>query len=111
MDEEFDAIVEGLDIDVDIESIREELAATAEAELYRKPVRAKRPDWRIWLAIVGIAILPASLLISAIARWPLPAAFIVLATAACVGAAIYLMWRLPRHGPADDDWPDDGAVL
>lgn len=126
--DEFDRIVEGLDLDLDLDEIeRTEFRAAAptppaaprvdaptgqDEEFYRVvPPARLRPGRHVLWAWIGVMVAPVVLVVSALLRWPVSMGLVTLVTAVSGASAIYLVWRLPSHGPAQQDWPDDGAAL
>lgn len=131
-DEEFNKIVEGLDLQLppspEIEepqgrhpsdpTFQPEPKRRAPAErdddiAYRTPSpRPKRPPSRArtlaWIAILGA---PTLLVTATLAGVLLPRTVVLAAALTFVAAVIYLISQLPEHGPSRPDWPDDGAVL
>ncbi|MEO6471592.1 MAG: hypothetical protein ABIR57_06860 [Aeromicrobium sp.] len=136
-DDEFDKIVEGLDLEMPppepIEQDDVDSKQDRDQELWRQPEpkgggpiyldedsiayrtpppRPKRPPnkARTW-ALVTIFGAPGLLVLATIVGILLPRV-VVLATALIfVAAVIYLISQLPERGPSHPDWPDDGAVL
>ncbi|MCD9153275.1 hypothetical protein [Aeromicrobium duanguangcaii] len=135
--DDFDRIVEGLDLDLTgledfdasaarvtaereraEEQAREErrLAAeaqeTADDQFYREVGPAQlRSRGRVrfaWFVFVGG---PALLLITTMASMPLPTFAAALVVIAVVASVVYLISQLPDRGPSNPDWPDDGAAL
>ena len=125
--DDFDRIVEGLDLDLSF--IDEPLdapepvvaAAPAAADespaedeaFYRQvdatPLVPRRRD--IVLAWAGVIGAPLALVLATVAHVFLDRAVVAGAALIFVAAAIYLFLQLPEHGPSRRDWPDDGAVL
>lgn len=133
--DDFDRIVEGLDLDVtgleDFDDSAARVAAAREqaelAELAERQRESEEPPDDQFYREVGPADLhadnrtkiawgviiagPALLVLSTIASINLPMAAIVTVIAASVGAVVYLIARLPDRGPSNPEWPDDGASL
>ena len=133
--DDFDRIVEGLDLDLsgldDFDDAAARNAASRErAELEEQERREREPeepaeeqfyrdvgpaDLRAdshtklaWFVVIGG---PALLLLSMMASVRPPTFLVVLVIAAAVAAVVYLIARLPDRGPSNPDWPDDGAAL
>ncbi|MBC7629985.1 hypothetical protein [Aeromicrobium sp.] len=130
--DDFDKIVEGLDLDFtfpDEPADPEEPAAPPSAAawspeqarsggdieepFYRKvdstPIIPRRRG--ILLAWLGLLGAPLSLVVATISGVYLDPSVIGGAALIFVAAAIFLILQLPEHGPSRRDWPDDGAVL
>jgi len=133
--DDFDRIVEGLDLDLtgldDLDAEAARLAAERERreleeqqrreavedvdpeeQFYRDvgpaELRADPRTKAAWAAVIGGPVL---LLVATMASWRLPALVVGLVIAAAVGGVVYLIARLPDRGPSSPDWPDDGAAL
>jgi hypothetical protein len=125
--DDFDKIVEGLDLDLEFPDEVPEPAPVdpplvwsddteptePEEPFYRKvePVslRPRRRGTAIaWIALGGAPLL---LVIATMFGEILPRPILGAAVLTFVAAAIYLVAQLPEHGPGRPDWPDDGAVL
>ncbi|WP_332641693.1 hypothetical protein [Aeromicrobium sp.] len=127
--DDFDKIVEGLDLDLDFPDEEPEPAPVeqppplvwsddtepveAEEPFYRKvEPTPRRPRSRaMTLAWIGLAGAPLALVIATMFGEILPRPILGAAVLTFVAAAIYLVSQLPEHGPGRSDWPDDGAVL
>ncbi|KQV76235.1 hypothetical protein ASC61_15210 [Aeromicrobium sp. Root344] len=129
--DDFDKIVEGLDLDLSfvdepLEPVDEASEPTwtprtdddVEAEepeepFYRKveptPLIPRRRG--IMLAWAGVLGAPLSLVIATLSGVFLDRPIVAAASLTFVACAIYLILQLPEHGPSRKDWPDDGAVL
>jgi hypothetical protein len=129
--DDFDKIVEGLDLDLSfIEEVEETVveepeptwsprtdddveAADTEEPFYRKveptPLIPRRRG--VLLACVGVLGAPLSLVIATMSGVFLDRPIVAAASLTFVASAIYLILQLPEHGPSRRDWPDDGAVL
>jgi hypothetical protein len=133
-DEEFNRIVEGLDLELPFPHETEaetdgrhpsdpqfqpepKRRAPAEHEddeiAYRTPPpRPRRPPSRArtsaWVAVLGG---PMLLVVATLFGILLPRPVVFAAALIFVAAVIYLISQLPEHGPSRPDWPDDGAVL
>ena len=125
--DDFDRIVEGLDLDLsfidepldDPEPAPSPAPAPAEAPtgedeaFYRQvdaaPLIPRRRD--IVLAWAGVIGAPLALVLATVAHVFLDRAVVAGAALIFVASAIYLFLQLPEHGPSRRDWPDDGAVL
>jgi hypothetical protein len=123
--DDFDRIVEGLDLDLSF--IDEPLdepepaaarppvddAPTEDEAFYRQvdatPLVPRRRD--IVLAWAGVIGAPLALVLATVAHVYLDRPIVAGAALIFVAAAIYLFLQLPEHGPSRRDWPDDGAVL
>ncbi len=129
--DDFDKIVEGLELDL---SFIDESPAPADEEpepawsprtddeidaaddeepFYRKveptPLVPRRRS--VLLAWIGVLGAPLSLVVATMSGVVLDRPIVAAASLTFVGAAIYLILQLPEHGPSRKDWPDDGAVL
>lgn len=133
--DEFDRIVEGLDLDLDgLEDLdeaaerraRESEEEPAEPELppelreddldevpfYRQvPPARVRPTPGTGVAWVGVLAAPLLVLASLVFDFWVPNWLIAALTVASVSSVTWLFWRLPERGPSQRDWPDDGAAL
>ncbi|MFD1860036.1 hypothetical protein EHW97_10790 [Aeromicrobium camelliae] len=138
--DEFDRIVEGLELDVeglpDLDEAAAEHArreeerqrAAAEADelphelrdadeveeepFYRQvPPARLRPARGTGLAWAGVAAAPVLALLSAVVGFWLPAEVLAVLTLVAVVSVAWLVWHLPERGPSHRDWPDDGAAL
>lgn len=126
-DDEFDKIVEGLDLDLNFEPFEEPAAQAPVVEPVEVPDKtpdddAGLHDWEVheppaelnarrlvgWSAVLGG---PALLIVATVFDQVLPRAVAFAAVMAFVAGAVYLVLQLPDHGPGRPDWPDDGAVL
>lgn len=138
--DEFDRIVEGLDLDVgdpaEFDAVaaraaadreradrerreREaeqraaaEAAAARDEQFYRdvEPVSLPR-DRRVTIAWTVLLAGPALLLGSVLLAVRPPTTVTGALILASAGAVVYLLARLPDRGPSNPDWPDDGAAL
>ncbi len=130
--DDFDRIVEGLDLDLtglddfdgaaaraaaareqaELAEQQHELEEPPDDEFYRAvgpaDLRADSRTKTAWFVIIGG---PAILLLSTIASVRLPMPLIMTVIAAAVAAVVYLIARLPDRGPSNPEWPDDGAAL
>lgn len=129
--DDFDKIVEGLELDLSFVDQPQEPAVEPEPEwspmtddevnaaddveepFYRQvdstPLIPRRRS--VLLAWVGVLGAPLSLVLATVSGVFLDRAIVAAASLIFVGAAIYLILQLPEHGPSRKDWPDDGAVL
>ncbi|CAN5148308.1 hypothetical protein BH09ACT10_BH09ACT10_03070 [soil metagenome] len=125
-DDEFDKIVEGLDLDLNFEPFEEPEAEAPVAEIIKVPDEtpddSELHDWEVheppaelnarrlvgWSAVLGG---PALLIVATVFDQVLPRTVAFAAVMAFVAGAVYLVLQLPDHGPGRPDWPDDGAVL
>jgi hypothetical protein len=132
--DDFDKIVEGLDLDLSFVDEPQEPAdepaeepepawspltddevddADTEEPFYRKveptPLMPRRRG--VLLAWAGVLGAPLALVLATISGVYLDRPIVAAASLIFVGAAIYLILQLPEHGPSRKDWPDDGAVL
>lgn len=125
--DDFDKIVEGLELDLSLvdespepvptepawSPLTDDEIAADEEPFYRKvdptPLVPRRRN--VLLAWVGVLGAPMSLVIATLSGVVLDRAIVAAASLTFVGAAIYLILQLPEHGPSRRDWPDDGAVL
>ncbi len=127
--DDFDKIVEGLDLDLSFPEEPADPVVPDAAELRwepedPEPVEAEEPFYRqvaptpllprrrgVLLAWIGIAGVPLALVLTTLAHIVLDRSILFAAGIIFVAAVTYLFWQLPEHGPAQRDWPDDGAVL
>lgn len=124
--DDFDRIVEGLDLDLSfpddpVDPAPESLAprpvvdepGSSEEPFYRRvdstPLVPRRRG--IILAWAGVAGAPLLLALATVAHVFLDRPIVAGAVLIFVASAIYLFLQLPEHGPGRRDWPDDGAVL
>jgi len=129
--DDFDKIVEGLELDLSFVDKPQEPAVEPKPEwspmtedevdaaddveepFYRQvdstPLIPRRRS--VLLAWVGVLGAPLSLVLATVSGVFLDRAIVAAASLIFVGAAIYLILQLPEHGPSRKDWPDDGAVL
>ena len=129
-DDEFDRIVEGLDLEMPrTEHVEREVAREQpkpeprprkpqpawdeDAIAYRTPPpRKKRPPSKArtasWIAVLGA---PGLLVLATIVRIVLPRPIVLAAALTFVAGLVYLISQLPERGPSHPDSPDDGAVL
>lgn len=125
-DDEFDEIVQGLDLDLSFpdDPPRPPPAAAPasppvdfddlpDEPFYRKvtpppPRPPHRGRTAAWIAVLGspVAIMVFTFLHVWLARPVLLGIGLIF-----VAGAIYLISQLPEHGPSRPDWPDDGAAL
>lgn len=129
--DEFDKIVEGLDLGLSFPAEpadpapdqADRPAADApddepdrtrpEEEFYRRvepaPLipRKRNLAWA-WAGVVGTPLL---LVLATLAGQFLDRTVLAAAALIFVASATYLFLQLPEHGPGRRDWPDDGAVL
>lgn len=127
--DEFDKIVEGLDIDLSfpdepVDPITpivdepvpvewEDEPDEPEEQFYRQVstqplIPRKREIILAWAGVVGA---PAIVGLAALADIFLDRTVLACAALIFVASATYLFLQLPEHGPSRKDWPDDGAVL
>jgi hypothetical protein len=132
--DDFDRIVEGLELDLsgldDFDRSAAQAAAARErAELEEEQRRAAEPEEQddqfyrevgpadlptdkrtktAWLVIIGG---PALLILARLADMTPPPVLVAAVVIAAVCAVAYLIARLPDRGPSNPDWPDDGAAL
>jgi hypothetical protein len=126
--DDFDKIVEGLDLDLDFSDEVAEPEPVEPPPLVwsddTEPVEAEEPFYRkvgptplrprsraMTLAWIALAAAPLALVIATMFGEILPRPILGAAVLTFVAAAIYLVSQLPEHGPGRSDWPDDGAVL
>jgi hypothetical protein len=127
--DDFDRIVEGLDLDFSFpdepaDPVRQdppELAAADDTErapaeeepFYRKAEPAALVPRRrgVFLAWCGVLGSPLLLVLATVAHIFLDRPILAGSALIFVASAIYLFLQLPEHGPSRRDWPDDGAVL
>ena len=126
--DDFDKIVEGLDLDLDFSDEVPEPEPVEPAPLVwsddTEPVEAEEPFYRkveptplrprsraMTVAWIALAAAPLALVSATMFGEILPRPILGAAVLTFVAAAIYLVSQLPEHGPGRSDWPDDGAVL
>jgi len=125
--DDFDKIVEGLELDLSFPEVPQEPEEPARSSMsdedldavevdepfYRKVEAAPLIPRRrgVVLGWAGVLGAPLSLVIATMSGVFLDRAIVAAAALIFVGAAIYLILQLPEHGPSRRDWPDDGAVL
>lgn len=81
-------------------------------QFYRDvPPASLRPAKGTGWAWAGVTGAPLIVLLTAIARIPLPSSAMIALTLVSVASVIFLISRLPERGPSQRDYPDDGAVL
>lgn len=131
--DDFDKIVEGLELDLSFIDEKPDQkpteeppepewlpltdddidAADAEEPFYRKVeptplIPRRRGVLAAWIGVLGA---PLSLVIATMSGVFLDRPIVAAAALTFVASAIYLILQLPEHGPSRRDWPDDGAVL
>ncbi len=116
--DEFDRIVEGLDLDYyDSEFLDRDQAD--DAPVASSPLThpsgasnttAPRNHWRMF-ALWAVLGAPLGLMVATMSGLILPRSLVLAASLIFVAGSIYLISQLPEHGPGHPDWPDDGAVL
>lgn len=127
--DEFDKIVEGLELDLSfpdepadpVPPVVDEPEPVAwddepdepEEQFYRQvDARPLIPRKRgIMLAWAGVVGTPLVLTLATLAGLFLERSLLAAAALIFVASATYLFLQLPEHGPSRKDWPDDGAVL
>ncbi|MCW2841587.1 MAG: hypothetical protein JWR55_3070 [Aeromicrobium sp.] len=125
--DDFDRIVEGLDLDFSFPDEPAEPAHQEPAELGREtdePVTQEEAFYRqvgpaplmprrrgVLMAWCGVLGAPLLLVLATLAHVFLDRPVVAGAALIFVASAIYLFLQLPEHGPSRRDWPDDGAVL
>jgi hypothetical protein len=123
--EEFDRIVEGLDLDlsfaeepvtetpVPVDPGTSDDVDPQDEPFYRQVESAPLIPRRrgIVLGWAGVVGAPMLLVLATVAHVFLPRSIVAGAALIFVASAIYLFLQLPEHGPSRRDWPDDGAVL
>lgn len=127
-DDDFDRIVEGLDLDF---SFADEPLAVPDEQPVTHPEPAQtddEPDDEPFYRKVPPAVIvprtrgrllawsavlagPLLIVLAAIGGLWLPRVLVAALALTFVAGAIYLIVQLPSHGPSRPDWPDDGAVL
>jgi hypothetical protein len=125
-DDEFDEIVQRLDLDLDFPDQAPPKARPEEPEpepvefddipdepFYRRvtprPPRAPRRGHTLgWIAVLGS---PAAIMVATFLHIWLSRPVLLGIGLTFVAGAIYLISQLPEHGPSRPDWPDDGAAL
>jgi len=126
--DDFDKIVEGLELDLVFPDEAPEPTPAESPSLVwsddTEPVEPEEPFYRkveptplrpksrgtavAWIALAGAPLL---LVVFTMIGEILPRPILAGAVLIFVAAAIYLVSQLPEHGPSRPDWPDDGAVL
>ena len=126
--DDFDKIVEGLELDLEFPDEAPDPEPVEPPPLVwsddTEPVEAEEPFYRkvepaalrprrrgVALAWIGLAGAPLALVVATMFGEILPRPVLGAAVLIFVAAAIYLVAQLPEHGPSRPDWPDDGAVL
>jgi hypothetical protein len=121
----FDEIVQHLDLNLTFPDVVEpapvELPAPPpvvindpEAEPFYRHIEPREPiphRPRVLLAWLGILGGPALIMIASIVHWFLPRPLLLGLGLVFVASAIYLISQLPERGPAEPNWPDDGAQI
>lgn len=125
--DDFDRIVEGLELDLSfpddpvdpeqiaaiVEDPAEDVSTETQEPFYRRvepiPLTPRRRS--VVLAWAGVLGAPLSLVVATLSGVFLDRSIVAGAVLIFVAAAIYLFLQLPEHGPSRRDWPDDGAVL
>ena len=108
--DEFDRIVEGLDLGLEFPA-EEPLPAPPLVHPSGATANVTPPNRRravAWGAVLGAPLL---LILATVSGWLLPRSLVAVAALIFVAGSIYLISQLPEHGPGHPDWPDDGAVL
>lgn len=132
--DEFDRIVEGLDLDLSglddfdaaaaraatehearLEELRQRAAALDEdtdEQSYRDvgpaDLHVDRRVLTAWAVVIGGPCLLLLVMASSVRFPPLVLSGVI---GAAVAGVVYLIARLPDRGPSSPDWPDDGAAL
>ncbi|MGA8987748.1 hypothetical protein [Aeromicrobium sp.] len=123
--DDFDKIVEGLELDLSFDEEPEEPAPEptwtpltdddfeAQEPFYRQvePTALLPRRRNILLAWGGVVGAPLALFVATVSGVYLDRSVVAGAALTFVAASIYLILQLPEHGPSRKDWPDDGAVL
>ncbi len=135
--DEFDAIVERLDLDLsfpddaparetrhpserggaddelDLEPDLDDEPDAHDDQFYRRvdqgPVRL--PTGRRALGLLAVTLPPLLLVVCTLGGIWLPRSLVIGCGLIFVAGAIFLISQLPEHGPSRPDWPDDGAAL
>jgi len=134
--DEFDRIVEHLDLDLSFPDTEPEPRPTTDEPtgeppesherwtrgpsepddedepFYRRVEPSARP-WRLGISLAWFAVLggPLALVLCTMSGYIVPRSMLAALVLLFVAGAIYLFSQLPERGPADPDAPDDGAVL
>lgn len=120
--DEFDKIVENLDIEIEFpaeevppvddastpDDVAHPSGATNEQPTLPHASPPNRKRTLAWIAVLGA---PGLLVLATVLGFVLPRSIVFAAALIFVAGAIYLISTLPEHGPGRPDWPDDGAVL
>ncbi len=116
--DEFDRIVEGLDLDsYDSDFLDHDRADDPSSST--RPIThpsgarestAPRNHLRMF-ALWSVLGTPLGLVVATMSGLMLPRSVVLAAALIFVAGSIYLISQLPEHGPGHPDWPDDGAVL
>lgn len=61
-----------------------------------------------WLGVVGG---PVAIMVTSLVHFILPRPVLLGVALIFVASAVYLIAQLPDRGPAEPNWPDDGAQL
>ncbi len=129
--DEFDRIVEGLDLDLgfladtepdDAEPespaeepqplhVAEPRSPDVDEEFYRRVDRGPQRPWprNITLAWIGIVGSPTALVLCTLVGFIAPRSIVTALALVFVASAVYLISQLPDRNPGDE--PDDGAVI
>lgn len=108
----FDEIVRRLDLDLSFPEPQQK-PAPEEEPFYRHvqphPVRHTQLSHLLaWLGVIGG---PASIMVASLLHVILPRPVLLGIALLFVASAVFLIAQLPDRGPAEPDWPDDGAQL
>lgn len=128
--DEFDRIVEGLDLDLGFladgepdepepeppvveahHHVGEARSPDADEEFYRRVERGPQRPWprNITLAWIGIVGSPTVLVLCTLVGFIAPRSIVTALALVFVASAVYLISQLPDRNPGDG--PDDGAII
>ena len=105
----FDEIVRRLDLDLTFPAP----APVEDDEFYRHvepaaPGHLKVSHLWAWLGVIGG---PVTIMVASLVHLILPRPVLLGIALLFVASAVFLIAQLPDRGPAEPDWPDDGAQL
>jgi hypothetical protein len=106
----FDEIVRRLDLDLTFPAPP---ARVEDEEFYRHvdpatPGHLNMSHLWAWLGVIGG---PVAIMVASLVHLILPRPVLLGVALLFVASAVFLIAQLPDRGPAEPDWPDDGAQL